>query len=222
MGKMAAAADVWGGRLANLVTLWPVLLPATAFGAVMAFLSVGVDWIGQFGAFGWMSAGLVSFAILAFALAALAWFRTKWIQASAEKNWHRRTDFFNPLEKEFRSIRLKILDVANPVNNKIINKRFLDCELLGPANVVFDGGTLHEATLQNVDFVVCRPDAYIQYPIHMKDCQVIGGSIAQCVIFIPAEMAGHIAAMGGNFLTLSGIPEVDKIITEKAKHGQRG
>lgn len=55
--------DRWLSRAGSAVSFW-AFMPAGAVAVLSAYLSTGVAWIDQFGAYGWFSSGLVAFLLL--------------------------------------------------------------------------------------------------------------------------------------------------------------
>lgn len=180
--------DKWGGRVSNLVTVWPVLVPAGAVGIVMGWLAKSVAQINQFGPFGWCFAGLLSFLVTALALYALSGVWGRWIIAKAAKRNAMPPDSINPLEMEFHRRRIKLLALAHPIDSRIRGKRFIDCELEGPANIVLVGhGVFRGCGFLNCDFVIHRQPVHVQNCVVLEDCEVIGGEIHRCTIFVDQD-----------------------------------
>ena len=103
-------------------------------------------------------------------------------RAAAIERWKEKVDSFNPLDPEFTRKRIKILDLMHPVSQKIERKRLIDCELIGPANIVFTGTSKNKAALSGVSFyncevVVAKENSFIQNVAIMEDVEMIGGSI---------------------------------------------
>ncbi len=116
MARMAEQGifDRWAARGANAATFW-TLFPSGIIGVIAAVLSRGVTGIDAYGPFGWLIAGLVAFALaaLGFFLAGLAYER--FAVAKARRKWTRQVDAINPLEDEFCRQRVRVLDLAHPV-----------------------------------------------------------------------------------------------------------
>ena len=181
-----ATIERWFGRAGNAASIWP-LVPAGIVGVVMGYLSSGVAWINQFGAFGWFATGLLGFLIAAFALAGVGLAREKWALAQAARKWGREVDTVNPLAPSFDRKRIRLVDLAHPITSRIVGKQFTNCELLGKSDVVLTGGIVSGASFINCDFVVVRDDAILRNAIILDHCTVIGGELVSCTFYMKQE-----------------------------------
>lgn len=111
-------------------------------GALLGWLSRGLEAADQYGWLGWWVAffvGALTFAFLTFLLAIS---RYAWVNAAARNKWAGSVSGFNPLDRDFRNQRLQILDVMHPINRMVDSKRFYDCEIMGPASIFFHEDTV--------------------------------------------------------------------------------
>jgi hypothetical protein len=111
------------------------------------------------------------------------------------------TDKVNPLSPSYASQRIKLSDIADPLENKIGGKTFDRCDIYGPAVVTISGLTafLH-CTLINTDHVLLRDDASIHNVILLDGttfnrCRIIG------LTFLIPPAAAHIIQPGVNWIT---------------------
>lgn len=209
--KTGQVFDKWGGRFSNVLTAWQILVPASLAGFITAYLAKGLLWLDKFGAFGWWAAGLIGFAVSTGALFCASGARLWWMHGTAVREWRRRVDRVNPVDKEFTKVRINILDLANPVTNIIEGKRFIDCEILGPATLLMLGnGGFSHVTFQNVDFIPCRDSVRLFNVIVLVNCTFIGGTITRATVFLPADMYKLVSDFTDYFPTLTGNPEIDK------------
>lgn len=186
MAKLRLSVDRWIGRGANLASLWP-LVPFGIVGVVTYYLAQGVAWLSQFGAFGWWMAGITAFLMSALALFLLAKVREKFAVATATRKWAREVDNVNPLAPEYVRQQIRIQDIAHPVGSYIKNKRFTECMLIGKANLLVTGKSLlSRCDFVNCDVAIINSDEPI--PIHncivVDSCEIIGGEIINCTIYV--------------------------------------
>lgn len=200
MGRISSIFDRWLGRASGAATFWP-LLPAGLVGVVTGALSSGLDWVNQYGAFGWWTAGLLGFLLASLVLVAASVAREKFAMAQAMKKWARDVDQVNPLSQTFDSRRIKLSDIAHPLRRRISNKRFQNCDLLGPANIVLAGGSVTEAGFLSCDFVIVREDTRVYNTIVLETCSITGGTISQCTIFMSQQDYDRIKQPGMNLIT---------------------
>lgn len=142
------------------VAAFPVIASLSG-GSMMGYWAAISDRLDAWGPIGWGAAGLAS-ALLIWIVLALARLMgavatERRSKAEAIREWGRKTDAVNPLDNEFHKQRIKIADLANPVSKRIEKKRFVDCELYGPATVVLAGpGTSTHVGWINCDIVVMK------------------------------------------------------------------
>ena len=120
----------------------------------------------------------------------------------------------NPLAPEFTRQRIRLADIAHPVTNRIRNKRFVDCDLLGPATIVLSstrpsGFQMNGTGLGNCDIVVTTQRPFINNVIVLEDVHIIGGDILKCTVYIHPSMVDLFDLPGANFVTLTGRPDID-------------
>lgn len=130
------------------------------------------------------------------------------------EKWTERVHAFNPLAREFTSQRIRLADLAHPISKLIDGKRLINCEVLGPSNLVMSRNSkLEGVTFYNCTVVILRPDIVNNVPlanaIGFKDSHMLGGSLWNCTIFAPPQMAEAFIRIGLGFLSLSGDPEID-------------
>jgi hypothetical protein len=123
--------------------------------------------------------------------------------------WQEQVEAVNPLSPEIHTKRVRWLDIAHPISRRIQNKRFIDCEILGPANIVlvrdaqFDGITFNDC-----DFVVVKPNAIVSNVVALEIVKVIGGSIWRTTILLPPDVVPMVKPFA-KFITQTGDAEID-------------
>lgn len=193
------------GRMANLASLWP-LVPAGVVGVITGYLSTGVGWINQFGAFGWLMAGLCGFVLSALGFALLAYGRQRLADAQAARKWSRDVDSVNPLAVDFSHMRINLRDLAHPVSGKVVGKRFVHCQLIGyPGIVVLSGGSCNGAQFSDCDFAVVQRAPKMGNAIILEDCQILGGEFVKSVLFVTKTVfEADLKPLGAQSLTYVG------------------
>jgi hypothetical protein len=206
----------------RIASNWDRLAAAFIGGGGMSYLAAVTDWMAAWGPLGIGAVGLLAaLAVwLVLALAAILRAKAKLHQTSANaiEKWKEQVDSVNPLAPEFHTKRLRIGDIAHPINQRITDKRFIDCELIGPANIVLAGAALNGASFMNCDMVVARHNAFIQNAVVLERVTMIGGKIWNTTIFIGTNDIHHFRAMGANIISLTGVPEIDN----QARQGTGG
>ncbi|WP_156417015.1 hypothetical protein [Sphingopyxis sp. H050] len=135
MGGAIEKLDKWSGRIANAAALLPII-PASVAGLIVGYLSTGVAWISQFGAFGWFSAGLAGFLATSTALALLAKTRLWRVEAKIRERITGDGSPFDPMARVYENKRLYLRDLAPQGRREVIGKTFINCELIGPGTAI--------------------------------------------------------------------------------------
>jgi hypothetical protein len=203
--------DRWLGRLSGLATFWPAL-PAAVSGLVTAELSASVAWVSQFGAFGWWCA-FVAGSLAGLASAALyAVFKQRVALTRAMTKWSMQVDNINPLDNQFTKKRIKISDLEHPATRRIAGKQFIDCQLIGPANIAF----LNHTSISGVGFINCdlipTKDTFFAFnAIGVERTKIFGGEICNATIYLHPSVLAAMEADGMNpyYPTLTGNAEID-------------
>ncbi len=169
--------DRWFGRIANAATFWQ-FAPPGFFALIGGYLA----WFSHFSALVWFASGVVTFVVTAFGFGVIA--RTKLWRLDAK---HRErvggdSSAFDPMAKVHQNKRLFLRDLA-PLGRQIVSdKKFINCEIIGPGNVIAavrSKDTLPFPTFKNnrfndVDCVQIVPDKPSNNAIYFFDCDFDG------------------------------------------------
>lgn len=130
---------------------------------------------------------------MALTMAAVAMFRQKLAQANAIDKWRDAVDTINPLEETFQKQRIRIADLVSPIDSTIQGKTFIDCELIGPANLVVKTtvkgkATIHDVSFLDSDFIlVDQGKAY--NAAALMDCTILRGRMYKVTLLVPRDIA---------------------------------
>lgn len=115
----------------------------------------------------------------------ISFFRYKLTEAKAIKNCNEKTNDINPIDKEFRKVRRKLLDLVFPIDGYIENKKLLDCKIIGPANFYFfNGSNIFGSAFNKLDLVLCKDDAKIHNMISISNCQFVNCKFHRVTFFL--------------------------------------
>lgn len=184
-------------------------------GAVMLYLATITEWLRALGPAGIGGVAILTMLLTWLAIAGGQLLRSKARvrreEAFALQKWKDQVDTINPLAATFNNQRIKISDLAHPVSNSISGKRFTDCELIGPSNLVFLGsGEVIGVTFSNCDIVVLKSGKInLHNAIRFDNNRLYGGHIWNCTLIIPPSMMQIIKDMGASAITLTGDQELD-------------
>jgi hypothetical protein len=80
------------------------------------------------------------------------------------------TSHLNPLDTLFTTKRVRIADLSPPIGAIIEGKTFVDCDIMGPANVMFDGCHFHGNTGDVVDAIIIKPGMIPRNGFGFRNC----------------------------------------------------
>lgn len=123
------------GRGADALAFWS-LVPSGGIAVVSGYLSTSVGWISQFGAFGWFSVGLFAFLASSASFALIAKTKLWRLQAKERARIMGDSNPFDPMARVYENKRLYLRDLAPVGRKKVIDKRFIGCEIIGPGTAV--------------------------------------------------------------------------------------
>lgn len=201
MGKFI---DKWLSRFANGLALYP-FVPAGLLAVIAGYLSTGVSWISQFGAFGWFAAGFATFLLSSLAFAAFARARLWRIDA-----WHRArllsdSSPFDPMASVYQDKRLFLRDLAPAGRNFVVGKTFINCEIIGPgtAKLATRSGehkpwpVLSNNLMHYTDIVESDPEAKPENAVFFPDCSFQGCHFFSLTLLFDVREDG----IGWNWIT---------------------
>ncbi len=166
------------------------------------------------GPIAWWFAALLGGAFFVFIFLGIAWGRWKLIQAKAVNKWAKKVDAINPMDSEFRNQRINLADLANPVTKQISRKRFINCELIGPATIFLGSGNgFRNSSFLNVNMIPVKNNLRISAVYLMIECDIIESVILEANILFPIAAIPFLENGFPNgqidYLSLTGIPEID-------------
>jgi hypothetical protein len=106
------------------------------------------------------------------------------------KNFALRPQLINPLETTFTKQRVDINNFRTPTFDVVEGKVFVDCELRGPAVVLFQGySNFSHAGFINCEMVKVKDKTIIYNVVPFKDITVRGGKLFNLTILVPESGA---------------------------------
>lgn len=210
---IGALTDKWLGRFANGWTFLSPIVPGTVGALVSGSLASTATWLNQWGWFGWWCAVLMGFLVASAAWAAVNVAKERLAVRRTMEKWAAKVaDSVNPLDDAFHQKRLSLSDLANPVTRKIENKKFTNCELIGPANIFL----LKDLRISNVTFIDCdmcptKDEVALHNVIALESCEIYGGIMAKATVFLHPKTLAIIerSGLGAYYPTLTGNPTID-------------
>lgn len=167
---------------------------------VTVWFAQASEWLEKYGPYGWWIASLLGIMLAVGIICGIAWLRLKWGTASAIHRWSQAVDTINPLDHSFTGRRIRLSDLAHPVTNRIENKTFINCELMGPATIAVLNGTWQHGRFIDCDMVALYEDVQVFNAIQFHDVNVVGGLIYGVTIYLNGHQAQDFLRNGVRFL----------------------
>jgi len=165
-------------------------------GGITAWATSLTQTLSTYAPLSWVASALISSVLFMlgywfWANARVSVSRRQFVQAL-----HANTTAINPLAKSFEKARIKISDLIDPFDRSVRNKTFTDCDLIGPANILFEGvGNLTGMAFSNCDLVMVNKNFVPNTVIRFSDVHMVGGRIIGAAIFVTPGMKLAMGAM---------------------------
>lgn len=173
-------------------------------GVLAGWISSYSNWILQFGAIGWVFSGLMATLSILAIFALVFWCRFQWIRGRVIAEWRNRVDSIDPMADTYSKKRIKIADIVDPITNSIEGKTFTDCDLIGPANLIFlNNNSFNGCAFVDCDAVPLKHDGMLLNAVAIVKVNVVRGRIANCTLFVPPPLVPIFRKMGIGFTSLA-------------------
>lgn len=158
---------------------------AASFG-IPAWATATTAMFQQYAPLSWVAAGFIGILITALISCLIMWFRGLQIRLSIERRFYEGGDRINPLDVVFQNRRILISDLLPPIGFDVTGKTFINCEIIGPANIVLSGhGSMSGCGGAMVDAVLARENALIQNGTQFLNCNFQNCNLFKITFIIP-------------------------------------
>lgn len=167
-------------------------------GAIAAWAAWATEVFQTYSPFSWVISGMVGALVVALALWAAAYASDRRVIRDIRAQHQNKPNSANPLESSFRKERINIHDMAPPWDNKIVGKTFIECQLIGPANILFlssDGGYSSITNMKLIDSSAAelKPDHIPAASVIFQDCIITGCTLVKVVLMVHQPFADESA-----------------------------
>jgi hypothetical protein len=157
-----------------------------ADGGLVSWSAWLVGIFGHYSPFSWIVAGLLASFLTAVGLGILSWAHRTRIRAKYDAKFLGSSGPINPLDKTFETRRIYLNDFCLPSHPLVEQKTFIDCEIIGPANIMFELGTLAtENKFPRLDAVLLNGHNPFTNGYIFRSCIFRGCSFQRVTIFVP-------------------------------------
>lgn len=204
--------------LLNAASSVYTLLPLLAGGALVTALAAWAAWtterLSPYAPASWVAAGLLGGLSFAFTAALVAYCRQRWVNTTLLQRFHGQADRVNPLDAMFTRQRIRIEDLASPIDRTVRGKTFIDCEILGPANVIVlvsgpGSGGFTTCVFNNCAGARFKDDAPVPNAVTFIDCNFLRCTLHRLILVVPASAYSATQAKMVGLLWLTPDPAED-------------
>ena len=163
----------WLSTLEWQWSLWTLIKSSGVVGsfALPAWAVYATHKFAQYQPFSWVAAGLSGMLVVAIAFAVFSSARSRYVRSQYDINLYKRSGFVDPMAATFENKRIFLSDFILPSDPYIGEKTFINCEIVGPANLFFQGNyQVHEQMLPFVDAVMLNGDRNFFNGITVENC----------------------------------------------------
>jgi hypothetical protein len=170
---------LWG----KAIERWPELVTAVIAGGGMTYLARASAWLAPYGPVAWGGIGLLSMLVVAFAyfLVSLGRARRALSTYVLAKTSAAAVNVLAPIHQDAR---IELSHFYHPYFQPVENVRFEHCELMGPANVAFFGGTFDHCGFIDCEIVIVREDRLIRGASSFKNCLMMRSKLYRLTLIM--------------------------------------
>ncbi|MEO8722228.1 MAG: hypothetical protein ABI395_01720 [Sphingobium sp.] len=173
----------WKWSLANL--LWGVPAAIASF-ALPAWAVRASKVFEQYAPLSWVVAGFMGMAAGAIIYCIAAWGRGRWVKARYDARMLAQGGAIDPLEKTFERKRIYLNEFCLASHPFVENKTFIDCEIIGPANIILQSGNnIGDPRYPMSDAVLMARDAAPFNGYIFRDCTFRGCNFSRITFLVP-------------------------------------
>ncbi len=142
----------------------------------------------RFAPLSYIGAGLIGSLILAFGYYVVSHARARWVRTKYDNVMMQRGGLVDPMMKIFERKRIYLSEFALPSHPVIEGKTFIDCEIIGPANILFEfGNNVNDQKIPRCDAVVIAANRSFYNGFQFRNCTLRGCSLQRITLFITED-----------------------------------
>lgn len=158
---------------------------------------------GQYSPFSWVVAGFAGLLTLALYHFVLGYGRSLKVRAKIDARLLGSSPGVDPLAKVFEGKRTFLNDLILPSNPTVNGKTFVDCEIVGPANIFLQvGNAINDVAYSNIDGVVLDGVTPFNNGFIFRNCAFRGCTFHRVTLFFtPTEASANAHVEWVNWIT---------------------
>lgn len=202
-------------RLSLATVIWSLLVPAGSF-ALPAWALRAAGIFSEYAPFSWVVAGFAGLLLYAIAVFIYGTGQQRSVRSRYDARFMQETGGVDPLARVFQGKRIYLNDFVLPSQPQVIGKTFVDCEMVGPANMYFDfDNSVDDVQHGLVDAVALSGERQFFNGVLFRNCKFRGCTFHRVTLFFQPKEALRIEGL--NWLNwISPMPPAD-LLTEQDK-----
>lgn len=124
-------------RLSLATVIWSLLVPAGSF-ALPAWATKATGVFSEYAPLSWAVAGFAGLLVYAMAVFIYGTGQQRSVRSRYDARFMQETGGVDPLARVFEGKRIYLNDLVLPSQPQVIGKTFVDCKIVGPANMYFE------------------------------------------------------------------------------------
>lgn len=180
------------GRLSNLSNVvqlgqwvFRAVLAVSAF-ALPAWAARAANFMGAYAPLSWVGVGFLGLIIAACAYALAGWGRSKWVKSRYDARMFPKSGPIDPMDKTFERRRIYLNEFALPSHPLVAGKTFIDCEIIGPANIILEvGNRVTEHQYPICDAILMNGERTPYNGYLFRHCTFRGCSFQRITLLVP-------------------------------------
>jgi hypothetical protein len=182
-------------RLSLGAAIWGILFPISSF-ALPAWATRAAGMFSQYAPLSWVLAGFLGVLAYSVSMALYGYGKRQAARAKYDARFMKSSGGVDPLAKVFESKRVFLNDFVLPSHPVIEGKTFVNCEIVGPANLLLQGEyQVNEVRADKVDAVILNPNRYFNNGYIFRNCTFRNCTFHRVTLFFLPEEAkryGHL------------------------------
>jgi len=198
------------------LSLVGIMLGAAGSFALPAWALRAANMFSQYAPFSWVVAGFSGLLAYAIFIWLVGLGRSNLVRSKYDAKFMQETGGVDPLAKVFEGKRIYLNDFVLPSQPQVVGKTFVDCEIVGPANMYFEfDNSVDDIQPGLVDAVALSGERQFYNGVLFRNCKFRACTFHRVTLFFQAKEALRIEGL--NWLNwISPMPPAD-LLTEQDK-----
>ncbi|WP_165390280.1 hypothetical protein [Thalassococcus sp. S3] len=172
--------------------VWGAIFPASSF-ALPAWAARATGVFSEFAPLSWVAIGFGGLLLYAVSVALYGYGMSNSVRSKYDAKFMKETGGVDPLSKVFEGKRIFLNDFVLPSNPIVDGKNFVDCEIVGPANVYLEiNNGINDVKPIKVDAVALSGERPFLNGYLFRNCSFRNCTFHRVTLFFRPDEVPHI------------------------------